>query len=248
MTDKLADNASRRGELESRYGGKHESPQEQRKNCMIERILDLANLAEAWKRVRSNKGSAGIDGMSVEEFPDFCRKHWERIRGDLMAGNYRPAPVRRVLIPKPDGTKHPLGMPTVLDRVIQQAVSQITSPPFEADFSESSHGFRPNRSAHQAVGKMESGLSERVRRRVRLYYWKQWKQPRTRRRHLIAPGVFPERVRMASRSRKGYWRMSNNSLVRLALNNRWLEEQGVPNMRALWIALHYPEPRSVQEV
>ena len=91
-------------------------------------------------------------------------------------------------------------------------------------------------------------LSEWVRRRVRLYYWKQWKQPRTRRRHLLALGVFPERVHMASRSRKGYWRMSNNSLVRLALNNRWLEEQGVPNMREIWIKLHYPEQRSVQEV
>jgi len=82
-------------------------------------------------------------------------------------------------------------------------------------------------------------LSEWVRRRVRLYYWKQWKQPRTRRRNLLALGVNPKRVHMASRSRKGYWRMSQVEIVRFALNNRWLEEQGVPDIRAIWIVLHY---------
>jgi len=82
-------------------------------------------------------------------------------------------------------------------------------------------------------------LSEWVRRRVRLYYWKQWKQPRTRRRNLLALGVFPEKVHLATRSRKGYWRMSRNSIVHHALNNRWLEEQGLPDMRAVWIKLHY---------
>jgi len=82
-------------------------------------------------------------------------------------------------------------------------------------------------------------LSVWVRRRVRLYYWKQWKQPRTRRRHLLALGADPERVHMATRSRKGYWRMSQNEIVRHALNNRWLEEQGVPDLKAVWIVLHY---------
>jgi len=82
-------------------------------------------------------------------------------------------------------------------------------------------------------------LAEWVRRRVRLYYWKQWKQPRTRRRNLIAPGIDPAEVHKASRSRKGYGRMSRMSLVRHARNNRWLEEQGVPDMRAVWIKLHY---------
>ena len=82
-------------------------------------------------------------------------------------------------------------------------------------------------------------LSVWVRRRVRLYYWKQWKQPRTRRRNLLALGVNPGKVHMATRSRKGYWRMSQNEIVRFALNNRWLEEQGVPDMRAVWIVLHY---------
>jgi len=446
VTDKPTDDASVRGELESRDGGKHGAPQER---TMIEEILDPENLARAWKRVKANKGAPGIDGMTVEAFPAFAREHWPRIARALMAGNYRPAPVRRVWIPKPDGSKRPLGVPTVLDRVIQQAIAQVLSPLFEADFSEHSHGYRPGRSAHQAVAGMEAGwkegrrhavecdlksffdtvnherlmgalrekvrcprvlglirrfltagvvipdgtreatpqgvpqggplsplmanivldpldkelearghkfaryaddfivlvksakaaqrvmdglirycegrlklvvnraksraallntcvflgyqidrrgrlvwsekarlrfkervreitsrnrghrvqfvikelrlyvrgwlnyfklsatytevlkLSEWVRRRVRLYYWKQWKQPRTRRRKLLALGVFPEKVHMATRSRKGYWRMSRNSIVHAALSNRWLEEQGVPDMRAIWIALHY---------
>jgi hypothetical protein len=82
-------------------------------------------------------------------------------------------------------------------------------------------------------------LSVWVRRRVRLYYWKQWKQPRTRRRLLLALGADPKEVHRATRSRKGYWRMSQNEIVRFALNNRWLEEQGVPDLRAIWIVLHY---------
>jgi RNA-directed DNA polymerase len=82
-------------------------------------------------------------------------------------------------------------------------------------------------------------LGDWVRRRVRLYYWKQWKQPRTRRRHLIALGINPEEVKLATRSRKGYWRMSFNRIVQQALSNRWLEDQGVPDMRTLWIKLHY---------
>ena len=98
----------------------------------------------------------------------------------------------------------------------------------------------PNRRPYKEV----LALSVWVRRRVRLYYWKQWKQPRTRRRHLLALGADPETIHMATRSRKGYWRMSQNEIVRFALNNRWLEEQGVPDLRAIWIKLHYgPDAR-----
>jgi RNA-directed DNA polymerase len=416
---------------------------------MIEEILEPGNLSEAWKRVRRNKGAPGIDGMTIEDFPAFAREHWPRIATAIREGNHRPAPVRRVWIPKPDGSQRPLGIPTVLDRVIQQAAAQVLGPLFEADFSEHSHGYRPGHSAHQAVAAMEESwkegrrhavecdlksffdtvnhdrlmnalkekvrcretldlirrylragvelpdgtreatpqgvpqggplspllanialdpldkelesrghkfaryaddfivtvksanaakrvlaslvrycegrlqlivnraksraaplkqctflgyridnkgtlawtekaqhrfkerireitsrnrghkvqtvidelrlyvrgwlnyyklsstykevlaLSVWVRRRVRLYYWKQWKQPRTRRRNLLALGADPATVHMATRSRKGYWRMSQNEIVRHALNNRWLEEQGVPDMRAAWIVLHY---------
>ena len=416
---------------------------------MMERILASENLAAAWKRVKANKGAPGIDGMTVKAFPAFCRKHWPRIRQAIMEGTYSPASVRRVFIPKPDGSQRPLGVPTVLDRVIQQAVAQILNPVFEPDFSEHSYGFREGRNAHQAVRQVEAGweegrrhavdcdlksffdtvnhdrlmeqlrqkigdrkvlglirsylqagvvmpdgtyeatpqgvpqggplspllanivldpldkelearghkfaryaddfivmvkspkaatrvmaslirfaegklklvvnraksqaaplktcaflgfqigtrgkvvwtakalarfkervreitkrnrgrkvtdvidelrlyitgwlnyygisntykvvleLSEWVRRRVRLYYWKQWKQPRTRRRNLIKLGADPAEVKLASRSRKGYWRMSSNRIVQQALTNHWLEEHGVPNMRTLWIKLHY---------
>ena len=416
---------------------------------MMESILERENLLRAWQRVKSNAGAPGIDGMTVEGFPAFCREHWPRIRSALMEGTYRPAPVRRVFIPKPDGSQRPLGVPTVLDRVIQQALAQVLTPLFEGGFSTHSYGFREGRSAHQAVrhveacwkegrrhavdcdlksffdtvnhdrlmgqlrdkihdrkvlglirGYLQAGvvlpdgtreatpqgvpqggplspllanitldpldkelerrghrfaryaddflvmvksakaaerviasltrfvegrlklvvnrakskaaplkqcaflgfqigargkavwtaktharfkrrvreitrrnrghraqdvigelrryvtgwlnyfgpsdtysqvveLAEWVRRRVRLYYWKQWKQPRTRRRHLLALGIPHEEVHMATRSRKGYWRMSANSIVQRALTNRWLQEQGVPDMRKSWIVLHY---------
>ena len=445
-TDGPTDNARRRGESASHRGGRHGAPQER---TMIEEILEPENLAQAWKRVKANRGAPGIDGMTVEDFPAFAREHWPRIASAIREGNYRPAPVRRVWIPKPDGTERPLGIPTVLDRVIQQAVAQVLGPLFEAGFSEHSHGYRPGRSAHKAVAMMEEswkegrrhavecdlksffdrvnhdrlmnallakvrcprvlglirryllagvelpdgtreatpqgvpqggplspllanialdpldkelesrglkfaryaddfivtvkskkaaervmaslirfiegrlelevnraksraaplksceflgyrlnsrgklawtdkahhrfkervreitsrnrghkvetvidelklyirgwlnyyklsstykevlGLSVWVRRRVRLYYWKQWKQPRTRRRNLLSLGADPATVHMATRSRKGYWRMSQNEIVRCALNNRWLEEQGVPDMKAIWIVLHY---------
>jgi RNA-directed DNA polymerase len=445
-TDKPTENARARGELESRDGEKNGTPQERN---MIEEILDPENFAQAWKRVRANKGAPGIDGMTIGDFPAFAREQWPRISTAIRNGTYRPAPVRRVMIPKADGTERSLGIPTVLDRVIQQAVAQVLSLLFEVNFSDHSHGYRPGRSAHKAVTVMEESwkegrrhavecdlksffdtvnhdilmeairqkvkcrktlglirrfltagvelpdgtleatplgvpqggplspllanialdpldkelelrghkfaryaddfiitvksanaakrvmasvirycegrlrlivnraksraaplktcaflgyrlnnraklawtekahhrfkerireitsrnrghkvqtvigelnlyvrgwlnyyklsstykevraLSVWVRRRVRLYYWKQWKQPRTRRRNLLSLGADPATVHMATRSRKGYWRMSQTEIVRFALNNRWLEEQGVPDVRAIWTVLHY---------
>ncbi len=416
---------------------------------MMEQVLERENLLKAWQRVKSNAGAPGIDGMTVDSFPEFCQEHWARIRSALMSGTYKPAPVRRVFIPKPDGTQRPLGVPTVLDRLIQQALAQVLNPRFEGGFSDHSYGFREGRNAHQAVRHVEAcwkekrrhgvdcdlksffdtvnhdrlmgqlrekigdrkvlglirryleagvvlpdgtrrptgqgvpqggplspllanitldpldkeiegrghrfaryaddflvmvksaraakrvmeslsryveeelklvvnraksktaplrqcaflgfqigargravltanaharfkqrvreitrrnrghrvqdvidelnryvtgwlnyygishtytvmvELDEWVRRRVRLYYWKQWKQPRTRRRHLLALGIPREEVHMATRSRKGYWRMAGNSIVQRALTNSWLHERGVPNIRTLWITRYY---------
>ena len=163
VTDGPTDNARRRGESESCYGGKHGVPQER---TMIEQILEPDNLAQAWQRVKANKGAPGIDGMTVEDFPAFAREHWPRIATAIRNETYHPAPVRRVFIPKPDGTQRPLGIPTVLDRVIQQAVAQTLGPLFEADFSEHSYGYRPGRSAHMAVAAMESGWKEGRRHAV----------------------------------------------------------------------------------
>jgi len=415
----------------------------------MEQVLDPVNMKLAWKRVRANKGAPGMDGMTVEEFPAFARKHWERIRSQLREGRYRPAPVRRVYIEKPDGSLRPLGVPTVLDRVIQQAIARVLTPQYDGEFSDHSYGFIEGRNAHQAVRHVEEGwkqnrrqavdcdlkaffdmvehegllarlrgkigggkllrligrylragvvmpdgtkeatlmgvpqggplspllanivldpldkeltrrghhfaryaddflilvksakaaqrvmvsvsryveeklrlivnrlkskcaalsecaflgfaisargkvqwtqkvlkrfklrvkeitkrnrgqrvqyvihelrlyangwmnyfgishtysmvlaLDDWMRRRVRLYYWKQWKRPGTRRRHLIKLGISPSKVHMATRSRKGYWRMSANPLVNRALSNQWLKAQGVPELRTIWIKLHH---------
>jgi hypothetical protein len=148
VKDKPTDDASVRGELESRRGGKNGDPQER---TMIEQVLDPENLAAAWKRVKANKGAPGIDGMTIEDFPAFAREHWPRIARALMEGTYCPASVRRVWIAKPDGSKRPLGVPTVLDRVIQQAIAQVLGPLFEVGFSEHSYGFRPGCSAPGSV-------------------------------------------------------------------------------------------------
>jgi RNA-directed DNA polymerase len=418
---------------------------------LFERVLQPENLMAAWKKVKANKGAPGIDGISVEEFPSFMRQHWEKIRRKLEEGSYRPSPVRRSLISKPDGTKRKLGIPTVLDRVIQQAITQVLTPVFEPTFSDHSYGYRPGRSAREAVEELQRegnkrglkchvvdcdlksffdtvdhgklmdrlrqhvddprllsliarylkagvilldgtfeetaegvpqggplsplmanvllneldhelearghsfvryaddfvilcrspragrrildrvrrflrqrlrlivnetkskvvklseaaylgfqilrgrvrwspksrkefkasirnitgrtrGVSPRrvieeltlyargalnyymigvnfaevreldrwIRRRMRLYYWKQWKRPRTRRRKLLSLGIRRDEVHLASRSRKGPWRMSRNSLINRALSVDWLRCQGVPSLEEQWVAIRYP--------
>lgn len=415
---------------------------------LLEQILSRENMRLAWKRVKANNGAAGMDGMSTQAFPEFARHHWERIRSALEEGTYHPAAVLRVMIPKATGGERPLGIPTVLDRVIQQAIAQVIGPLFEPHFSTHSYGFRPGRRATMALEEMRDAhreglrfaadcdlksffdtvnhgllmnrlarriadrrvlrligrylragvilpdgsrerttcgvpqggplspllanvmlddldkelerrglrfsryaddflifvrsqraaqrvlrsisrfiegrlrlrinpaktkaarlsactflgfelrrgklhwsdaavkrFKERVReitkrsngrnmtfriealkryvsgwlnyfghshsyaevveldgwlrRRVRLCYWKQWKRPRTRRRHLLALGIPRDEVKLATRSRKGYWRMAGNSIVQRALTKQWLWDQGVPNMRQQWIDLHY---------
>lgn len=120
-------------------------------DCLMEQICNPANLNRAYKRVKANKGSPGIDGMRVDEMREFIAEHKERLIRSLLDGSYRPKAVRKVEIPKPDGSKRQLGIPTVIDRLIQQAILQVLQPIFERGFSNSSYGFRPGRSAHQAV-------------------------------------------------------------------------------------------------
>jgi RNA-directed DNA polymerase len=402
--------------------------------------------------VKANKGKPGIDGMEVGDFPAFMREHWPMLRGKLEAGTYKPAPVRRVEIDKDGGGKRILGIPTVLDRTIQQAIAQVLTPLYDPTFSEHSYGFRPGRSAHDAITEMAamgkgvggrchvvdcdlekffdtvddqklmSRLRQRItdpgllalilkylkagaisqqghfeeqlrgvpqgsplspllanilldeldveleerghkfvryaddfvilcrspragerilrsvrkyladelkltvneaksrvvklaeasflgfkivkgkvrwttksqrkfkakvkqitkrtrghspktviaelqsylrgsvnyyqlgilfgeaceldgwlRRRMRLYYWKQWGRPRTRRRRLLKLGIGRHEVHMASRSRKGHWRMSHNSIVQRAMTNLWLAAQGVPSLEKLWVSIRYPD-------
>jgi RNA-directed DNA polymerase len=402
----------------------------------------------AWKRVKANQGAAGMDGISIDAFPEFARQHWERLRSALEEGTSRPAAVLRVMLPKATGGQRPLGIPTVWDRVIQHAIAQVIGPLFAPHFSPHSDGFRPGRRARMALAAMEEAhrdglryavdgdlqsfcdtvnhrllmnrlahrindrrvlrlirrslragvilpdgsrehtpcgvpqggprspllanvrlddldaelerrglrcarsaddfrrfvrsqaaaqrvlrsisrfiegrlqlrinwtksqatrlsagsflgfelkrgklrwtdaavnrLKERIReitarsngrsmesriealqryvtgglnsfghshsdgelvevdhwlrRRVRLCYWKQGKRPRTRRRHLLALGLSRDEVPLATRRRKGCWRMAGNRIVQRALTNQWLWAQGVPNMRQQWVGLHY---------
>ncbi|TKB11152.1 group II intron reverse transcriptase/maturase [Desulforhopalus sp. IMCC35007] len=126
----------------------------------LERILATDNISLAWKKVKSNKGASGIDGVTIDEFPYQFRECWAEIRTAILEGVYTPKPVKRVEIEKPDGGIRPLGIPSVLDRVIQQAITQVIEPHFDYYFSESSFGFRPGRSAHGAIRRVKSFISE----------------------------------------------------------------------------------------
>jgi RNA-directed DNA polymerase len=126
----------------------------------MEAVVERGNMQAALKRVKANQGAAGVDGMTVEALPAYLREHWPLIREELLAGRYVPSPVRLVEIPKPGGGLRPLGIPTVLDRLIQQALHQVLQALFDPDFSESSYGFRPGRSAWQAVSQAREYAAE----------------------------------------------------------------------------------------
>lgn len=134
----------------------------QNEEGMWERIFSYANMQRALQQVKANRGAAGVDGMTIEELSEHLHKHWPSIRAKLDAREYQPSPVKRVSIPKPDGGgERLLGIPTVQDRLIQQAMHQVLSEEYDPRFSEYSYGFRPNRSAHDAIhmaqGYIESG-------------------------------------------------------------------------------------------
>jgi RNA-directed DNA polymerase len=129
-------------------------------NRLMEEVCERENLKEALRRVKANKGSAGVDGMTVGGITDYLKQHWPAIREQLLNGTYEPRPVRRVEIPKPDGGVRKLGIPTVLDRLIQQAVMQVLQRQWDPTFSASSYGFRPKRSAQQAVAQAQKHIAE----------------------------------------------------------------------------------------
>ncbi len=127
---------------------------------LMEEACGRENCQQALRRVKANKGSPGIEGMKVAELPGYLKQHWTAIREQLLSGTYEPQPVRRVEIAKPDGGMRKLGIPTVLDRFIQQAGTQVLQRRWDPTFSEHSHGFRPQRSAHQAVAKAQQYIAE----------------------------------------------------------------------------------------
>ena len=153
-----AQRAGREGSESLRTTSVPESPA--RTDRMMEEIVERENLKEALRRVKANKGAPGVDGMTVDQLGDYLKQHWPAIREQLLSGTYRPKPVKRVEIPKPDGGVRKLGIPTVLDRFIQQAVMQVLQQRWDPEFSDHSYGFRPGRSAHQAVAQAQQYIAE----------------------------------------------------------------------------------------
>jgi RNA-directed DNA polymerase len=130
---------------------------------LMEEVCERENCKQALARVKANKGSPGVDGMRARELPGYLKQHWPLIREQMLSGTYKPQPVKRVEIPKPDGGVRKLGIPTVLDRWIQQAALQVLQKRWDRTFSEHSYGFRPGRSAHQAVKQAQKYIAEGYR-------------------------------------------------------------------------------------
>jgi RNA-directed DNA polymerase len=148
-----------REEIES-LSTAHDTESPASTNRLMEEVCERENLKEALRQVKTNKGSAGVDRMTVGQLSDYLKQHWPVIREQLLNGTYEPKPVRRVEIPKPDGGVRKLGIPTVLDRFVQQAVMQVLQRRWDRTFSESSYGFRPGRSAHEAVAQAQQYIAE----------------------------------------------------------------------------------------
>ncbi len=129
-------------------------------SSMLEEILDIRNVQKAFKQVTANKGAGGIDGIQTDELHDYLNANWQTLRKDILEGNYKPHAVRKVEIPKPQGGTRMLGIPTVTDRLLQQAIAQWLSPKYEEEFSNYSYGFRAGRNAHQALLQAQQNLNE----------------------------------------------------------------------------------------
>lgn len=164
FTDKSRSEAPRvSAEGTESFKGKREAESPAIGERLMEEVCERENCKRALARVKANKGSAGVDGMTVQQLPEFLRQHWPAIREQLLSGTYEPQPVKGVEIPKPDGGKRKLGIPTVQDRFIQQAVMQVLQDRWDRTFSDHSYGFRPGRSAHQAVEQAQQYIAEGCR-------------------------------------------------------------------------------------
>ena len=222
---------------------------------LMELVVGSQNMHRAWKRVKANRGAPGVDGMTLEEADAWLRMHWPATRESLLAGTYQPQPLRRVAIPKRSGGERLLGIPAVVDRLIQQAIAQVLGPRFDPDFSASSYGFRPGRSAHGAIRQVQAygkagyfGISDYyrpvpetdhwLRRGLRMCYWKQWRRPRTRIRHLLSLGTSRKHAILTGLSRKGYWHLAKTLATQSGMTNEWLAEQGLVSIRARWMTAH----------
>lgn len=264
------------GYAEARSTDRSEGKERDGASGLLEAILDRDNLNRAYKRVKSNHGAAGIDGMSVEEALPWLKEHREELLQSIRDGSYEPSPVRRKEIPKPDGGVRKLGIPTVVDRVIQQGIAQKLQNIWEPQFSDSSYGYRPKRSGQQAIQKvkeyaernrgrnvrrvmaevkvfirgwlgyfhvaemkrMMKSWDEWLRRRFRMYIWKQWKKPRTKVANLKKLGIPADKAYQWGNSRLGYWRIAGSPVLACSITNERLAAAGYFSILNCYESLH----------
>ena len=264
------------GYAEARSTDRSEGKERDGASGLLEAILDRDNLNRAYKRVKSNHGAAGIDGMSVEEALPWLKEHREELLQSIRDGSYEPSPVRRKEIPKPDGGVRKLGIPTVVDRVIQQGIAQKLQNIWEPQFSDSSYGYRPKRSGQQAIEKvkeyaernrgrnvrrvmqevkvfirgwlgyfhvaemkrMMKSWDEWLRRRFRMYIWKQWKKPRTKVANLRKLGIPADKAYQWGNSRLGYWRIAGSPVLACSITNERLAAAGYFSILNCYESLH----------
>lgn len=200
---------------------------------LLEEILNQENLNKAYKKVYQNKGASGVDGITVEEIADYIKENKERITNQIRNRKYKPQPVRRVQIPKENGKKRNLGIPTVMDRIIQQAMVQVISPIYEKQFNNNSYGFRPGRSCEQAVIKALEYLND----------WYDWiididlekffdtvNQDRLitkRYKALRQLGVSYEIAFTCANTRKGYYQICKTTYIQFEINTERLRKRGL---------------------
>ena len=264
------------GYAEARSTDRREGKERGGASDLLEAILDRDNLNRAYKRVKSNHGAAGIDGMSVEEALPWLKEHREELLQSIRDGSYEPSPVRRKEIPKPDGGVRKLGIPTVVERVIQQGIAQKLQNIWEPLFSDSSYGYRPKRSGQQAIEKvkeyaernrgrnvrrvmqevkvfirgwlgyfhvaemkrMMKSWDEWLRRRFRMYIWKQWKKPRTKVANLRKLGIPADKAYQWGNSRLGYWRIAGSPVLACSITNERLATAGYFSILNCYESLH----------
>lgn len=264
------------GYEEARSTDRREGKERGGASGLLEAILDRDNLNRAYKRVKSNHGAAGIDGMSVEEALPWLKEHREELLQSIRDGSYEPSPVRRKEIPKPDGGVRKLGIPTVVDRVIQQGIAQKLQNIWEPQFSDSSYGYRPKRSGQQAIQKVKEyaernrgrnvrrvmaevkvfirgwlgyfhvaemkrtmkSWDEWLRRRFRMYIWKQWKKPRTKVANLRKLGIPADKAYQWGNSRLGYWRIAGSPVLACSITNERLATAGYFGILNCYESLH----------
>ena len=213
------DSAEHKGYVGAQNVGSQEV-KEQDGADLLERILARENLNRAYKRVKSNKGAPGIDGMSVEDTLPWLREHREELLESVRSGKYKPQPVRRKEIPKPDGGVRKLGIPTVVDRIIQQAIAQQLVPIYEPQFTDNSFGYRPGRSGQQAI------------QRVKEYAEKGYTQ------NLIKLGMEPWKAYRNGNSSKGYWAVAGSGILNSTITNERLARAGYYSLSDRYESLH----------